>query len=272
MAKQQSHRLLPLILVASVALLSLTGCKTVREIPYFQNYSEFQYADTIRPYDMTIKPKDRLVITVHSTDKEAAVPFNLVDQGVMDLSERRLVGYHSEMKNYLVDNHGNIEFPLVGRLKVENLTIEQAEEYVKRRIAKYFSEGTDYNVVVKIINYDISVMGEVKHPNTFSVQANKVNVLEALAMAGDMTIYGQRTNVKLLREQPNGEYEIHQLDLTDANLLNSPYYYMQQRDILYVEPNPVMAQNAQIGQTTRLWVRGASITISLGSLLYMVLK
>ena len=91
-------------------------------------------------------------------------------------------------------------------------------------------------------------------------------------MAGDMTIYGKRDNVKLLREQPNGEYEIHELDFRDVNILNSPYYYMQQRDILYVEPNPVMTQNASIGQTTQLWVRGISITISLGTLLYRVLE
>ena len=87
-----------------------------------------------------------------------------------------------------------------------------------------------------------------------------------------MTIYGKRDNVKLLRERPDGEYEIHELDLRDANLLNSPYYYMQQRDILYVEPNEAMAQNSKIGTTRQLWVRGASITIALGSLLYRVLQ
>ena len=91
-------------------------------------------------------------------------------------------------------------------------------------------------------------------------------------MAGDMTIYGKRDNVKLLREMDNGEYEIHELDLRDANLLNSPYYYLQQRDVVYVEPNEAMAQNSKIGRTRQLWVRGASITISLGSLLYRVLK
>ncbi len=91
-------------------------------------------------------------------------------------------------------------------------------------------------------------------------------------MAGDMTIYGKRDNVKLLRELPNGEYEIHELDLRDANLLDSPYYYMQQRDVLYVEPNEAMAQNASIGRTRQLWVRGIQITISLGSLLYRVLN
>ena len=91
-------------------------------------------------------------------------------------------------------------------------------------------------------------------------------------MAGDMTIYGKRDNVKLLREMDNGEYEIPELDLRDANILDSPYYYMQQRDVLYVEPNLAMAQNASIGTTRRLWVRGIQITLHLGSLLYRVLR
>ena len=91
-------------------------------------------------------------------------------------------------------------------------------------------------------------------------------------MAGDMTIYGKRDNVKILREIPDGTYEVHELDMRDANILNSPYYYLQQRDIVYVEPNEVMVQESKIGRTTQLWVRGASITISLGSLLYMVLQ
>ena len=115
-------------------------------------------------------------------------------------------------------------------------------------------------------------MGEVREPNTFTLSRPKVTILEALAMAGDMTIYGKRDNVKLLRELPDGTYEVHELDLRDANILDSPYYYLQQRDIVYVEPNEAMKQNAEIGTTTRLWVRGASITISLGSLLYRVLR
>ena len=155
---------------------------------------------------------------------------------------------------------------------MEGLTIEQANAQIKEKIAKYFQEDADYLVKVMIRNYDITVMGEVQNPNTFEISRNKVTVLEALAMAGDMTIYGKRDNVKILRELSDGTYEAHELDLRDANILNSPYYYLQQRDIVYVEPNEVTAQNAKIGRTTQLWVRGASISISLGSLLYMVLK
>jgi len=116
------------------------------------------------------------------------------------------------------------------------------------------------------------VLGEVRSPQTFDVTRPRLTILEALAQAGDLTVYGKRDNVKLLRQQDNGEYEIHELDLRDANILNSPYYYLQQRDIVYVEPNEVAAQETKVGQTTRLWVRGALITVSLGSLLYRVLQ
>ena len=123
-----------------------------------------------------------------------------------------------------------------------------------------------------MMNYSVSVLGEVKSPGTFDVTRNKMTVLEALAKAGDMTIYGKRDNLKILRELPDGTYQVHELDMRDANILNSPYYYLQQRDIVYVEPNVAMAQNAKVGTTTRLWVQGVSITISLGSLLYRVLQ
>lgn len=248
----------------------LSSCITVREIPYLQNSAEYRNDDNIHLYDMTIKPKDELFIFVQSSNQEAAAAFNSFESYPLDTRNPRVHGGR-KIHTFRVENDGNINFPLVGAIQVAGLTIDQASDYIKKKIASYFTANTDYSVHTYINNYDITVMGEVKRPNTFTIASNKVNVLEALAMAGDMTIYGLRTNVKLLRELPNGEYEIHQLDLTDANLLNSPYYYMHQRDILYVEPNNVQAQDAKVSQTTRLWVRGAAIVISLGSLLYRVL-
>ena len=248
----------------------VTGCKTIREIPYFQNSDDYQAAAPDHLYDMTIKPKDELFIFVNSANREAAAMFNILEPTPINDKTLRARGSRN-LHSYIVENDGNIVFPIIGALHVEGLTLDQTSELVKSKIATYFTEDANYSVHTYIANYDISVLGEVKSPNTFTIQSNKVNVLEALAMAGDLTIYGTRTNVKLLRELPNGEYEIHQLDLTDANIVKSPYYYMQQRDILYVEPNSVQAQNASIGQTRRLWIRGIQITLHLGSLLYRVL-
>ena len=256
----------------------LVGCKTVKDVPYFQNAAEFDGEGKGYLFDMTIKPKDKLNIFVHSSQPRAVLQFNFTEPRQLGVYSARQGGLRlqqtveGQFHQYLVDNEGNIDFPVVGTIHLEGLTIEQANALVKEKIAPYFNEGIDYTVNTIIVNYEISVLGEVKRPNTFTIRRNKCTVLEALAMAGDMTIYGKRDNVKLLRELPNGEFEIHELDLRDANLLNSPYYYMQQRDVLYVEPNEVKAQNTKIGRTRPLWVRGAQITVSLGSLLYRVLK
>ena len=247
------------------------------DVPYFQNSAEFDGSKGATLYDLTIKPKDRLNIIVYSANDDlAALPFNIEEPspikvdpstGKLGLSQNSV-----QLHKYLVESDGTIDFPIVGKLHLAGLTIEQANDTIKSRVMPYLRQGTDCIVNTLLENYEVTVMGEVKFPNTFTIDRNKCTVLEALAMAGDMTIYGKRGNVKLLREMDNGEYEIHELDLRDANLLNSPYYYMQQRDILYVEPNEAMAQNSKIGTTRQLWVRGASITIALGSLLYRVLQ
>lgn len=252
-------------------LLVLSSCANYKSVPYFQNSASFSGAPGTL-YDMTIKPKDKLSIFVFSgNNQEAIAMFNITDSPELNMTSRNIYGtskYHS----YLVDNDGNINFPILGKVHVADLTIEQANEHIRKQVLPYLHDGADCLVNTYIDNFEISVMGEVKTPNTYIISRPKVTVLEALAMAGDMTEYGKRENVKILREQSDGTFAIHELDMRDANILNSPYYYLQQRDIVYVEPNPVMAQNAVIGETTQLWVRGASITVSLGSLLYMVLK
>lgn len=253
--------------------LFLGSCANYKDIPYFQNADSYDGTGKGYLYDMTIKPKDQLTIFVFTGDNDAALQFSVMNPHHIDYTERPVsVRGERQLHYYIVENDGCIEYPLVGRVHLEGLTIPQANELIKEKIAPYIQKDINYTVNVIIRNYEVTVMGEVKEPNTFTLSRPKVTILEALAMAGDMTIYGKRDNVKLLRELPDGTYEVHELDLRDANILDSPYYYLQQRDIVYVEPNEAMKQNAEIGTTTRLWVRGASITISLGSLLYRVLR
>ena len=258
--------------------LFLGSCAQYKDVPYFKNAAEYDGTGKEVLYDMTIKPKDELSIFVFSSSNpESVVQFNFVDPSSIANSRHTttgidLSGNYRQGHPYLVDNDGNIEFPIVGTVHLAGLTIPQANAVILEKISPYIKDKKDCIVNTLIENYEISVLGEVKRPNNFTLDRNKCTVLEALAMAGDMTIYGKRDNVKLLREMDNGEYEIHELDLRDANILNSPYYYMQQRDVLYVEPNLAMAQNASIGTTRRLWVRGIQITLHLGSLLYRVLK
>ena len=261
-------------ILAALIVLTFSSCAHYKDIPYLQNSAEYDGSQGAQLYDMTIKPKDQLTVFVFSgTDKEAVAQFNMRDITVLGINSGRTNtrGGHP-VHHYLVDNEGNIDFPILGKIHVAGFTVTQANNHIKELITPYLSKTADCVVNVNIENYEVTVMGEVARPNTFTVTRNKITVLEALAMAGDMTIYGKRNNVKLLREIENGEYEIHELDLRDANILNSPYYYLQQRDVLYVEPNETMAQNASIGRTRTLWVRGIQISLHLGSLLYRVLK
>ena len=121
-------------------------------------------------------------------------------------------------------------------------------------------------------NYKIAVLGEVTNPGMYTVANEKITILEALAKAGDLTIYGVRNNVQLIREDADGKKSIHILNLNDANLINSPYYYLQQNDIVYVVPNKVKAQNSSVGSMTTLWFSATSILVSLTSLLYNILN
>ena len=133
--------------------------------------------------------------------------------------------------------------------------------------------ATEHPIVnVKMASFKISVLGEVANPGQFTVESEKISILQALANAGDLTIYGKRDNVMLVREDATGQKSVHRLNLNDANLINSPYYYLQQNDAIIVEPNKVKAQNASIGQSTTLWFSAVGIVTSVASLVVNVIR
>ena len=174
------------------------------------------------------------------------------------------------LQPYLVDNEGKINFPVLGELKLGGLTKKQAEQMIVDKLKLYITETPI--VTVRMVNYKISVIGEVTRPGTFTISNEKVNLLEALAMAGDMTVYGLRDNVRLIREDSSGKQQIITLDLNKAETILSPYYWLQQNDIIYVTPNKAKARNSDIGNSTSLWFSATSILVSLASLLFNILK
>ena len=254
-----------------LAVVLLASCTSYKSVPYLQNSDEINpdYA-TLQPYDARIMPKDLLTITVNTTDPQAAAPFNLTTQTPYNVAQTNTVTAQPALQQYLVDNSGNINFPVLGSLHLGGLTKNQAEALITERLGAYLKETPV--VTVRMVNYKISVMGEVAHPGTFTVSNEKINVLEALAMAGDLTIYGIRDNVKLIREDEQGRRSIYTLNLNDANLVLSPYYYMQQNDILYVTPNKEKAKNSDIGNSTTLWVSATSIMVSIASLIVNIVR
>jgi polysaccharide export outer membrane protein len=259
-----------LLKFASVLLFVavLASCTAYKSVPYLQNVDQVELEK--KPlYDAKIMPKDLLTITVNTTDPEAAAPFNLTVQTVLNAQSKSTYSQPALMM-YLVDNEGMIDFPVLGRLKVGDLTKTQAEELIRQGLKPYLKEVPIVNV--RMANYKISVLGEVARPGTFSISNEKVNIFEALALAGDMTVWGVREDVKLIREDSNGERQVISLNMNDAEVINSDYYYLQQNDVVYVTPNKVKARNSDIGSATSLWFTAGSMLVSIASLLVNILR
>lgn len=259
------------ILLLVMTALFVVGCGSQKDVPYFQNSQNVDLSSSQYLYDARIMPKDQLSITVSAIDDEAVVAFNMTIPTPYTVGQRSSYS-QAMLQTYLVDNEGNINFPIVGQLHVGGLTKSEAERMIAEKIKPYVNSSVNPIVTVRMTGYQISVLGEVARPGTFIVSREKITILEALAQAGDLTIYGQRKNVQLIREDSTGQKSIHTFDLTDANIINSPYFYLQQNDVVYVTPNKVKAQNSSVGSMTSLWFSATSILISLTSLLYNILK
>ena len=257
--------------ILTLLLMAITSCQSTKNIAYIQNSDSISYDQSRFLYDAKIMPKDQLTITVNTVNPEASLPFNLLLQNAYSQG-RTLSTTGGTLMPYLVDNEGYINFPVVGRLKVSGLTKSECENLLLDKIRPSMAETENPVVTVRMSSYSVSVLGEVARPGSFQVGREKITILEALAQAGDLTIYGVRDKVKLIREDATGKKEIHTLDLTNANIVNSPYYYLQQNDIVYVEPNKVKAQNASVGSMTTLWVSATSILISLASLIVNIVR
>jgi polysaccharide export outer membrane protein len=263
------------LLFLLAALILVTGCQSYKKVPYLQNNNEVDLSFATKLYDAKIMPKDILTITVTCPNNpDAASAFNLTVQSgntANSINERNTFSSQIQLLPYLVTNEGYIDFPVLGQIKVLGMTKEELENYIAGRVqGTHLKERPIVNVTMS--NYKVSVLGEVANAGMYTVSTGKVNILEALAMAGDMTIYGDRSNVKIIRENADGEKIIAELDLKDANIISSPFYQLQQNDIVYVTPNKVKAKNSGIGSETSLWFTSTSILISLASLLYNILR
>ena len=255
---------------AVVALFFATSCTSYKQVPYLQNSSVVDgLQKEMVAYEAKIMPRDFLNIIVMSpVDPSAAIPFNLFIS--QPFSDRNVLTSQPTFQSYLVDAEGNIEFPIAGKIHVAGLSKKEAEELIIEKIKGAFA--TPPIVTVRFAEFKISVLGEVTAPGTFIVNDDKINVFQALALARDMTIHGMRENVKVIREDVNGNTMIHELNLNDASVVASPYYHLQQNDVVYVTPNKAKAKGSDVGSTTSLWFSATSILVSLTSLLYNILK
>ena len=252
------------------ALVLLSSCGPVKDIAYFQNRMVDHPEKIDKHAGIVIQPKDMLSIVVNSRNPELAAMFNLpIVSYIAGAEVKSLGGYSQRISGYVVDNDGMIDFPVLGQINVLGLTRWELSELIKKKLV----DGellTDAVVTVEFLNFKVSVLGEVASPGTFVIEGDKVTVLQALSLARDLTIYGQRENVAVIRER-DGVRTIYQINLCDVDLFKSPAYYLQQNDIVYVEPNKFKERQSTVDdkglRLTSIAVSSASVLLSLATLI-----
>ena len=243
------------ILITFLGIL-LASCASSEKIVYFQEVEGLQLNDTLVNFEPAIQVGDLLAINVSAIDAEAAIPFNLYETPIVSGS-----GNFSNASpiSYLVNADGNINFPVIGKLKVAGLTTKETDEKLSKILSAYIKNPI---VIIRLINFKVTVMGEVQRPGTYTITNERVSILEAISLANDLTIHGKRKTVLLIREQ-NGKRVFVNIDLTSKELFNSPYFYLSQNDVIYVAPNKTKVNSSAVGANTAVIVSSISILISL---------
>lgn len=248
-------------------LLLLTACKSTKDISYFQDTLQESTA-VVTPKQITLRPQDKLTVIVNTRNQELTNMFNLA-YVTKQLGTTTNYGTGQGISCYTVDNEGNIDFPILGKVNVEGKTRTQIARQIKDELIKQ-NLVKDAVVVVEFANLTYSVLGEVKSPNRYAITNDQVTLLDAISQAGDLTIQGQRTNVKVLRSEPDGKQTTYIVNLCSLEQLqSSPAFYLQQNDVIYVEPNEMRARQSTVNGNN---IRSSSFWISLASLFASIIN
>ena len=248
--------------VALMALLaSCSSSKT--HLTYFEDIDKVERIVDLPPTPtIRIAPDDELFITVNSEEPKATIAYNLpmANAGIKAATNMSTA---PQQQTYLVNSEGDINFPILGKIHVAGMTTEELQKYLVERISK---DVENPNVMVSLMNFNVSVLGEVTLPGVVKVTRNRFSILDALASCNDLTPYGERSHVLLIREN-NGKQERVILDLNSADLLTSPYYYLQPNDYIYVAPNNIRKGNAKYDQSKSYNVQVTSTIVSAASVI-----
>jgi len=235
---------------------------------YYQNIDSAGIAAKSSSYEIKIQPDDLLSIIVSAENPEIAMPFNLPAVGVANARQVDAFMAQPLLQLYLVDYNGNIEFPVLGKLKVSGLTRTEVLNMFYTKIGAYIKNPI---INMRIANFKVSVQGEVTLPGTYAITSERVTLIEALTMAKDLTIYGKRNNILVIREI-DGVKSYNRVDITKADFINSPFYYLAQNDVVYVEPNKSRINGAAVGPNTGVIISITSILITLITLIITTTK
>ncbi|MCF8299193.1 MAG: polysaccharide biosynthesis/export family protein [Saprospiraceae bacterium] len=220
----------PLLLLLFAIIIS--SCVPQRKIKYLQQQADeatkTEFVNT-KKINYTIQPGDNLYIKISSINQKANSIFNTESQYRQQYMNNDISVY---LNSYTVDDNGSIDFPLVGEFTVNNLTTEEIKVKLQEKLKEYIKEST---VIVKLVNFYVTLLGEITRPGEYKIYQDEINIFEALSLAGDLGDFADRNNIVLVRQTKNGS-EIHRLDLTSSNILESDYFYLVPNDIIYVEP------------------------------------
>ncbi|MGL5318095.1 MAG: polysaccharide biosynthesis/export family protein [Bacteroidales bacterium] len=262
------------VMSAVLILVFLSSCSAHKRIGYMQEVETLtaqELAANAGVKDLRFMPGDLLTIVVTTTDPNASKVFNIVLPRRSKGQDETIITGQEALQTYLVDKDGNIDFPVLGHLAVGGKTKTEVEEMIRTRIyPKYITEAPI--ITIRLTNFKVSVMGEVARPNVYTMENERATILEAITMAGDLTIYGKRENVLLLRQDADGKKRTVRINLQDRHLLLSDVYQLQQNDVIYVEPNKSKGNTSRITQNETIWFSVLGTLMSVATLLITVLK
>jgi polysaccharide export outer membrane protein len=237
-----------------VIITVLSGCTSSYKVLYLQNAGKGPLAKDSLSYEPVLQPDDLLSIIVSAQNPESVIPFNLPQiPGNYDIGNNQ-----NAIKTYLINNEGEINFPVIGKITLAGLSRRQANLKLQVLISDYV-KGPEVNL--RILNFKVTVLGEVNRPGVVPIRGERITFLEAIGNAGDLTIYGLRTDILLIREE-QGVKAYHHIDITQTDFVQSPYYYLNQNDLLIVNPNKTKINAASVGPNTSIIVSTFSILLT----------
>lgn len=266
------------ILSVAAAVMALASCAGMKKIVYFQDTDPGYQVQLPEPRIVAVQISDKISIVVNSKDPELAAIFNLAfvnsRASSSSMQSNSLVNNNNNMSVYTVDTHGNIDFPVLGQIHVEGLTREQIAKTIKDMIISR-KLIMDPVVTVEFANLFVTVLGDVSHPGRHPIDKDKVTIMDVISKAGDLNITGLRKNVKVFREE-DGKQVCYQLDFTSADdIFTSPVYYMQQDDIVYVEPNKMKVRQSTVNGNTfasaSFWISFTSFLTSITTFILAII-
>ncbi|PCJ95899.1 MAG: sugar transporter [Flavobacteriaceae bacterium] len=247
--KKKSTGFLLMSLVLSFALLS--SCASKKEVVYFQDASNFETLVNDYSFVPKFKIDDVVSIFVSTLDAEASAPFNLF-RGVQE------GGVRPEQVDYLIDKDGEIDFPVIGKIKISGLSPEELRVMLREELSEYLKNPI---INIRLKNFSVTILGEVNRPGTYEVNGEQITILEALGLANDLTIKGMRDNILVIRDF-DGTKVYTRIDLTSKQAVNSQVYYLTQNDVVYVEPNQSAITSSSLDNRATIAISIASILIT----------